>query len=215
MKLGFCTNICDGLYEIGEKLDCMICCGNFCPVNENDILTFSIINQADWIYGNLNKWIERYSDTCFILSSGPNDHIAKFYGSNLNFYVKGNYIQDEAMLFKGLRIYSMPWMPSHYSISSKYAFSAIDSSLYMAAVDSIPDDTDILLTWHHSYSKKNCKNIDEQGDIYLKKKIKSLKNLKIHAFGQLVQDNVIDSSGSHLIVCSNRASVGPYTIVEI
>lgn len=215
MKIGFCTDLYDGLFDIDSQLDCLICCGNFNPLYDKELITWNIVNQVDWINEKLNVWVEKHPNICFIFSSGPNDHIAKFYGSNLNFYLKANYIQDEAMIYKGIKIYSMPWLPVHHIGFEPSAFTVRDSSLYMAAVDSIPEDVDILLSWNHGYSNKNCKNIQDQGDIYLKKKIQSLKKLKIHAFGQYVEDNAIHASNSHLIVCSNRSHVGPYTIVEI
>lgn len=215
MKIGFCTNICDGLFEIKEKIDCMICCGNFSPIYDKELLTFNIINQADWIEEHLNKWMDRYPDVCFIFNGGPNDHVAKFYGPNINYYMRANYVQDDTLIFKNLKIYCTPWLPVHHIGIEPSAFTARDSSLYVSAIESIPNDTDILVTWNHAYGHKNCKDIIEQGDVFLKKKIQSLKNLKIHAFGQYVEDNVIQGSNSHLVVCSNRGSVGPYTIVEI
>ena len=114
-----------------------------------------------------------------------------------------------------MKIYSMPWLPPHHYGYEPSAFTVRDSSLYMTAIDSIPDGTDILVSWNHAYSNKNCKNIQDQGDIYMKKKLQNLKNLKIHAFGQHIEDKNIHASNSHLIVNSNRAYVGPYTIVEI
>ncbi len=215
MRIGFCTDLCDGLFDIENQIDCLICCGNFNPLYDKELLTWNIVNQVDWIKNKLNVWIEKYPNICFIFSSGPNDHIAKFYGSQMNYYLKGNYIQDDTIVYKGIKIYSMPWLPSHYSGFEPAAFTVRDSSLYMTAIDSIPDSTEILVSWNHGYSNKNCKNIQDQGDVYMKKKLQNLKNLKIHAFGQHIEDRNVHASTSHLIVNSNRAYVGPYTIVEI
>ena len=215
MKLAFCSELCDGLFEVSNDLDCLICCGNFLPIYDKELLTWNITNQVDWVDSTLNKWIERYPSTCFVFSGGPNDHLAKFYGSHANYYIKANYIQDELLYFKGLNIYSMPWLPPHASEMEPNAFKTKDASLYIAAVDSIPEETDILITWNHCYLHKNCKDIAEQGDLYLKKKVQSLRNLKIHSFGQSVEDNVILHSSKHLVVSSNRARVGPYTTVQI
>ena len=215
MKLAFCSDLCDGLFDIKEEIDCLLCCGNFLPIYDKELLTWNITNQVEWVSDHLNKWIDRYPSTCFIFSGGPNDHLAKFYGSHANYYLKANYIQDELLNFKGLKIYSMPWLPKHFLELEPNAFKAKDSSMYMAAVDSIPDDVDILNTWNHCYTHRNCKDISDQGDLYLKKRVQSLKNLKIHSFGQSVEDNVILHSSNHLVVSSNRVRVGPYTTVQI
>lgn len=215
MKLGFCSDLCNGLFEIKEDIDCLICCGNFLPIYDKELITFNITNQVEWIDATLNKWIERHPSTCFVFSGGPNDHLAKFYGSHTDFYIKANYIQDEAFIFKGLKIYAMPWLPVHAKEFEPMAFKTRDSSLYIAAVDSIPDDVDVLVTWGHCYTNKNCKDISDQGDLYLKKKVQSLKKLKIHAFGQSVEDSTITHLTSHLVVSSNRSRVGNYTTVQI
>ena len=215
MKIGFCTDLCDGLFDLKENLDCLICCGNFLPIYDKELLTWNITNQVDWIEDHLNKWMDRYPNTCFIFGGGPNDHLAKFYGSNANYYMRANYLQDELMTYKGLKVYSMPWVPIHFSNMEPNAFKSRDIDLYLAAVDSIPEETDILITWNHCYMHKNCNDISEQGDIYLNKKVQSLKNLKIHAFGQLVEDNVIQNATSHLVVCANRSHVVNYTTVQI
>lgn len=215
MKLAFCSDLCDGLFNINEKIDCLICCGNFLPIFDKEFLIWNITNQVDWIDASLNKWIERHPSTCFVFNGGPNDHLAKFYGSNTDYYLKGNYIQDELFSFKGLKIYAMPWLPPHAYELEPNAFKTKDNSLYIAAVDSIPDETDVLVTWHHCYINKNCRDVSDQGDIYLKKRVQSLKNLKIHAFGQPVEDNVILHSSRHLVVSSNRSRVGIYTTVQI
>ena len=188
---------------------------HFLPIYDKELLTWNITNQVEWVSDHLNKWIDRYPSTCFIFSGGPNDHLAKFYGSHANYYLKANYIQDELLNFKGLKIYSMPWLPKHFLELEPNAFKAKDSSMYMAAVDSIPDDVDILITWNHCYTHRNCKDISDQGDLYLMKRVQSLKNLKIHSFGQSVEDNVILHSSNHLVVSSNRVRVGPYTTVQI
>jgi hypothetical protein len=129
--------------------------------------------------------------------------------------MRANYIQDELITFKGLKIYSMPWVPIHFSNLDPNAFKSKDINLYTTAIESIPAETDILVTWNHCYMHKNCTNISDQGDIYLNKKINTLKNLKIHAFGQMVEDTVIQNATSHLVVCANRSHVGNYTTVQI
>ena len=214
MKFAFCTDLCDGLFEIKEDIDCLICCGNFMPIYDKELVTWSIVKQVDWVGDQLNKWVEKYPSICFVFSGGPNDHLAKFYGSKTNYYLNSNYIQDELMTFKGLKIYSMPWVPCHFKTMEANAFKSHNSSFYLSAVDSIPEETQILVTWNHSYVNTNCKDISEQGDIYLKKKIESLKKLEIHAFGQSVEDSVIQQAENHLVVCSNRTIVGPYTTVK-
>ena len=72
MKLAFCSDLCDGLFEVSNDLDCLICCGNFLPIYDKELLTWNITNQVDWVDSTLNKWIERYPSTCFVFSGGPN-----------------------------------------------------------------------------------------------------------------------------------------------
>ena len=58
MKFAFCTDLCDGLFEIKEDIDCLICCGNFMPIYDKELVTWSIVKQVEWVGDQLNKWVE-------------------------------------------------------------------------------------------------------------------------------------------------------------
>ena len=181
MKIGVVTDCFDNLPSIDEKFDAFIVLGSFLPVYDTRLVTWNIVNQVDYIDNLFNPWLNKINSDYKIILGGKNDHLAQFYGSQTGFYLAGDYLQDETITIKGVNFYGMPWVPSHYYDKDLcIAFRSREGNFFNLAVESINDNVDVLLT--NVPPKLNFTSDDHKfdGDIFLSKKIESLKKIKLH-----------------------------------
>jgi hypothetical protein len=184
MKIGVVTDISQSLPSLEEDFDLFIIAGNFMPLYDSGLVTWNIVNQVDFIENKLNPWIKNIKSKYKLVMGGPNDHLAQFYGSQTSFYIHADYVQDELITYSGINLYGMPWVPRHYFTEKRIngAFKSRDNSFFKIAIDSIHDNTDILITNVPPKLNFNGENHFEDGDIYLSNKINALKNIKYHIF---------------------------------
>lgn len=97
------------------------------------------------------------------------------------------YLRDNCFIYKDLKIYGMPWTP----MFCNWHFMK-DREGMREMVSKIPEDVDILITHGPSYGiLDQCPDFFEpdqlkHGGCYeLYKKLKSLKQLKLHVFGHI------------------------------
>lgn len=100
---------------------------------------------------------------------------------------KIEYLRDNTFMYKGLKIYGMPWTPTFCDW-----FFMKDREGMREVVGKIPDDVDILITHGPSYGVLDtCPNfgcldeIKHVGCYELTKRLKELKQLKLHVFGHV------------------------------
>lgn len=208
MKIGIITESCQNLPEIDESFDVFIVLGNFLPVFDKRLVTWNIINQVDYIDNIFNPWLGKVNSKYKLILGGMNDHLAQFYGSQSSFYLAGDYIQDDLITISGINFYGMPWVPSHY-YDKEYltAFKSREGNFFSLAVDSIHQDTDVLIT--NTPPKLNflSENTKTDGDIFLSKKIESLKNIKIHMFSLPCDVDInFERTINHKSVCCSQAA---------
>jgi len=212
MKIAVTSDLFSGLFDFSENVDLFIVCGNICPIWDKDAIMYNISRQAEWIEEELNPWLGKLNTDNVLLVGGPNDFAAQQYGSHFSFYVNGNYIQDEPITFNGTVFYGMPWTPSHYvSPGDQCAFKSKSGELFNIALDSINNNTDVLLTYVSPRT-----SIDDsapsglhRGDIFLSKRLKELKKLKLCLYGMSSCEKDTD------IVNGSRDGESPYRIFEI
>jgi len=211
MKIAVTSDLWTGLFNFQESVDLFIVCGNICPIWDKEAVTFNIVKQVEWIEGYLNPWLSKINTDNILLMGGPNDFIAQHYGSNFSFYIGGNYIQDEPITFNGHVFYGMPWTPSHYiEPNEQCAFKSRSGELFKVAIDSINNDSNVLLTYVPPRTTLDeNKKINDRGDVFLTERIEELKKLKFCVYGMPSCEK--DTS----IIKGCRTDASPYRIFEI
>jgi Icc-related predicted phosphoesterase len=94
------------------------------------------------------------------------------------------YLEDSCTEILGLKFWGSPITPWFYN----WAFNRVEEKI-SPHWDAIPDDTDVLITHGPPYGilDKTYSGLNV-GCPFLLKKIKSLQNLKVHAFGHIHED---------------------------
>lgn len=215
MKIVVCSNPSPHLEHIDGKFDCALVCG-LCPIFDAKLVTWNIVNDVDWIEEKLNPWLKQIDAPTKVVTGSPSDYVAEFYGSQLSFYVAGEYIQDETISVKGLNIYSMPWTPGlNQNRELTEAFVAKNSEFLSIAIDSIPDDTDILICNMHAHECAEIVMPNLIGDVRLRKRLESLRKLKLFVHGNKSCTPIIKEPKKYLTICANQESIGTSTVVNM
>ena len=215
MKIAVTSDLWAGLFDFEDSVDTFIVCGNICPIWDREPFGYNITKQSEWIEKTLNPWLGKLNTDNILLLAGPNDFSAQHYGSNLSFYLNGNYIQDEPITVRQKVFYAMPWIPSHYVEPDDHcAFKSKSGELFNLALDSINNNTDVLLTYvppRTSYDRESdmLSGNKMRGDIFLKKKIDELKKLQLCVYGMPSCEK--DTS----IIKKSRAIGNPYRVFEL
>lgn len=208
MKIGIVSDFCSDLPEIDESFDTFIVLGNFLPLFDKMLATWNVINQVDYIDNIFNPWLRKINSNYKLILGGNNDHLVQFYGSQSSFYLAGDYIQDDLITINGVNFYGMPWVPNHYyEKGALAAFKSRDGNFFSLAVDSIHQDTEILIT--NTPPKLNflSESTKTDGDIFLSKKIDSLKNIKIHMFSLPCDIDIdFEKTIKHKAMCCSQAA---------
>jgi|TARA_Y100000310_G_C20686189_1_gene819182 hypothetical protein len=212
MKIAVTSDLFAGLFDFPENVDLFIVCGNICPIWDKSAIAYNISKQTEWIESDLNPWLGNLNTDNILLIGGPNDFAAQHYGSHFSFYLNGNYIQDEPITFNRTVFYGMPWVPSHYvDFGDQCAFKSRSGELFKVALESINNNTDVLLTYTspRTATDEESSSPLHRGDVFLSNRIKELKKLKFCAYGMTSCDKDTD------IVMSARTPSLPYRIFEI
>ena len=217
MRIVVCPNPAPDLKEIDGKYDLAIVCG-ICPLFDNHLVTWNVINSIDWIDGKFNSWLKNIDATVKVVTASPYDFVAEFYGSQLSYYLAGEYLQDDTVSFKGLNIYAMPWyMPHmpHVPGHGVRAFKARNSELMNVAIDSIPDETDILICNTHEHMCKGDVLPYFHGDSRLLERLDSLKRLKLFIHTNTACDFEQAQQRKYLTLCASHETIGSSTVVNM
>ena len=105
--------------------------------------------QGVWFRDSFLNWVEQQECNHVILVAGNHDHwIAKNNAALMKEFApeqlkKLIYLCDNGMVFKGVRIYGTPWMPTPFV---NKAFSSDDSDFLREKYSRIPQNVDILIT---------------------------------------------------------------------
>jgi len=209
-----CSDVFSNLPTLKEAVDVVVLCGSFCPMYDNELITWNITNQVDFIEAKLNPWLDSLPSPCKIVVGGKNDHIAEFYGAQLSNYIKAEYVQDDTVDCKGLHIYGTPWMPLHMkSEKQKDAFMCSKSSKYLRAIERIPSFVDVLVT--NTFPREG-ESSDQESDFALAKKMDDLKKLQIHIHS--AAKNIDDGNyvpKRYVSVQAPSAADGEFAIIRI
>ena len=122
-----------------------------------------LYDQKKWIQKTFINWINKYSDTEFVIIPGNHDlcldptKTANIYHDldwNIIWPDNCHLLIDQEITVKGLRIYGTPWVPI---INYRWAFE-VENDVLKEKFSKIPENLDILIT--HSPPRIPGNNID-------------------------------------------------------
>lgn len=209
-----CSDIGKNLPPLKEPVDILILCGSFCPIFDKTLISWNITNQVDYIQQHINPWLDNLPAPCKIIVGGKNDHVAEFYGSQLTHYLHAEYLQDDTMNCKGLKIYGTPWIPPHMKDEDQSsAFLCPQPAKYMRAIEKIPKNINVLIT--NMYPREG-ESADLESDFALANKMDSLSSLQIHIHSgklEVVEEDY--KPKKYVSINSPPASQNEFAIIRI
>jgi|LauGreDrversion4_2_1035121.scaffolds.fasta_scaffold02259_7 hypothetical protein len=215
MKIVVCSNPAPEMSAIDGKYDLALVCG-ICPTFDPHLITWNIINSVDYIEQKFNPWLHGVDAAVRVVIGGPRDHIAEFYGAQMSYYMPGEYLQDDMIVAKGLNIYAMPWyLPYEMDDKESGAFRARTKEFMNVAIDSIPDETDILLTNTHAHHCAEDVLPYFQGDQRLGNRLASLKRLKLLIHSNRSCEAELNQPRKYLTICASRETIGSSTVIHM
>lgn len=162
--------------------DVLVIAGDICPVYDH-----SIDYQHWWLDNRFNLWLDDLSYKEIVCVCGNHDIIFENAPQKVP-KLHCNYLQDSMVIIDDVVFYGYP----HTIPFCGWAFNA-DPARLKAAADMIPDSTNVLITHgppkgildvvNGRYCTPQFQN--HLGDEYLKNKVDSLQNLKLHVFGHI------------------------------
>jgi predicted phosphodiesterase len=115
--------------------DLLLLAGDLCPA-ENHQPWF----QADWLNIEFRAWLRNVPTRKIVGVAGNHDLTFQNTPHLVPRDLPWTYLQDEALIWEGMKIYGSPWQPWFFD----WAFNAGPDELF-EIWRRIPDDTDILL----------------------------------------------------------------------
>ena len=100
-----------------------------------------------------------------------------------------HYLEDESITLFGYKIYGTPWSTNFPVGSHKWGFNKYGEEQEKSHMNSIPDDTEILITHEPPYGILDLANMYSAGNTYLKSKIFTMKDLVLHCFGHIHKES--------------------------
>jgi hypothetical protein len=215
MKIVVCSNPAPHMAHVEGKYDLAIVCG-MCPIFDPHVVTWSIVNAVDYINDKFNPWLKKIDAPVKVILGGTRDHIAEFYGSQTSFYLAGEYLQDETITIKGINIYGMPWYMPYDSVDVELgAFRARGADFMNVAIDSIPDNADVIVTNTHAHRCMEDVLPYMQGDMRLEQKLSSLKRLKLLIHSNMSCEIDHNQKRKYLTICANKKAIGNSTVIHM
>jgi len=184
MRIAAASDTLGLLPEIQGEYDLFVHCGNFCPIIEGD--NASIEDQISWLHEQFCPWISTISAEYKVIIPGHNDLAVNKLEPKFEYHLDGMYLRDQTTTIAGKVIHGMPWVPMSKKkfLGNKPCFVASSKTSYKAAIDCIPEETNILITRMPPF---NILDTSESGlnigDKTLMRKVKILNELDIHLFG--------------------------------
>lgn len=129
-------------------------------------------------------------------------------------------LQDSGITIEGLKIFGQPWQPFFYD----WEFNVPRGKEIAKKWELIPEDTQILITHGPPYGILDLVELSpfeerdaHQGCEELRKRVESLKNLKLHAFGHLHgNEQFVEMNGCKFVnaaMVNDRHQLGPKPVV--
>jgi hypothetical protein len=215
MKIVVCSNPSPEMSAVEGRYDLALVCG-ICPVFDPHLITWNIVNSVDYIEEKFNPWLRNIDASVRVVMGGPRDHIAEFYGAQMSYYMPGEYLQDDTLVAKGLNIYAMPWyLPYEIDDKESGAFRARTKEFMNVAIDSIPEETDILLTNTHAHHCAEDVLPYFQGDQRLGNRLTSLKRLKLLIHSNRSCEAAPNQPRKYLTICASKEAIGSSTVIHM
>ena len=201
--------------------DVLIHCGDF--------LSGPLSNQG-YIFSDFNDWLDDQNFEHRIVVAGNHDHLLGLedHADDWRMQLTNcHYLQDESVMINGLRFYGSPWTPDFFP--EHWVFNQPrGAEITRSRWAQIPDDTSVLITHGPPFGTLDmCRDIYDRdamvhvGCSDLRDRIRSLKSLKVHAFGHihegrgiLVKDGVKYVNGASLDG-RYRLNKPSYTMIEL
>ena len=208
MKIAIMSDTLGTLPNIKESFDVFIHCGNFCPRPSSDGL--AIATQQHWLETRFSPWLKNIDAEVKIVIPGQSDIAVNFLEAQFEYHIGAMFLKDSQAMVGGLVVHGMPWIPNYYrqKLPAKSAYIARNKMMYEAAIDNIPDETNILLTRIPPQGILDSGS----GDKLLRDKVESMKNLKMHCFGFLQSEEApFENEG----VCYANGYLGKPGYIEV
>ena len=158
--------------------DVLLCAGDITNCGD----TYDVMNFANWITTEENKdkfkhiiTIAGNHDWCFQRQGETSRKILADAGIT--------YLQDSSITIDGIKIYGSPWQPEFCN----WAFNVPRGERLARIWDAIEDDTNILITHGPVHNILDFTERDQihVGCVDLAKRVKKLKQLKLHVSGHI------------------------------
>lgn len=137
--------------------------------------------QLAWMDRKLRKWLEKINKPVFACSGNHDWPMWSKLKEVRNLKLPWTYLQDEATVFNGWKIYGTPWQKKFFN----WAFN-LDESQLMGKWNLIPDDTDVLICHGPPkyYGDRNPRG-ELCGSESLTWRIGQLENLRLVCYGHI------------------------------
>lgn len=111
MRIGIISDTLGDLPKVEGEFDLFIHAGNFAPMVQRDNHQIEITKQSQWMEDLFCSWFKNIKAKHKIFIPGQHDHVAHWFGRDLEKHVGAMYLQDEAATIEKTIIYGMPWCP--------------------------------------------------------------------------------------------------------
>lgn len=177
--------------------DLLLIGGDICPVRDH-----SLPRQSRWLQETFRPWLNTLNAKEIVGIAGNHDFIAQKFPRQMQ-RLPWTYLEDEWVVFEGLKIYGTPWVPNF----GPWAF--MDDERALAHIfGQIPLDTDVLLSHGPAAGLGGMtdRGIDA-GSVALREKIEDLTFLKLHVFGHIHEAFGDTDGGPHGAIYTNVSMV--------
>jgi predicted phosphodiesterase len=189
--------------------DLFLIAGDFCPATNHNVAY-----QAGWLETKFKPWLESVPAKKIVGVAGNHDFIFERTPSFVP-ALPWTYLQDNYCIYEGLKIYGTPWQPPFCD----WAFNARDEvrEKYFSLINT---DVNILVTHGPPYGYGDRVRSENVGCKFLRHRLDSLVELKLHVFGHIHENYNEWAFGKAKLanvayVDENYLSVNPITKFEV
>ena len=177
MKKICCISDLHGVLVEVPDCDIVVIAGDVCPSYNH-----SIRFQQRWLEEDFNPWLEMLPCDKVVGIAGNNDWIFEKEPDKVP-ELDWIYLKDSKAIVEGIRFYGTPWTP----FFCDWAFNLRAPCDEACKYSIIPEDTEVLITHGPPYGILDKVEGEHKhlGSKPLKKKINTLKNLKLSVFGHI------------------------------
>lgn len=215
MKFAIASDTQGLLPEITGEYDIFVHCGNFCPLISGDHA--SIHSQITWLHGSFLPWLNKVQAKHKIIVPGYMDIAVSYLETSFEYHVNAIYLKDSATTINGMVIYGTPWVPASMKskLPPKRVYVSNTDKSYELSLAKIPKNTDILITRLPPAGILDGLSGQSIGEEHLLRRVKSLKELKMHFFGMASDDGGKHQSDNNVLFANGCVTENEYVEIVI